>query len=229
MQEIFSRKGNKTRVGNVSVTLPNNVSFLSIVGNPMSNGEEFRDDGFVYRKGKRLRKWFRNKEGWNHFWPPVLDQLARIEALYFKSYQRFTRQQSHVCDILKKIFKTKHKIAHYSCFVDNKTRYGEFKVEESADGLVYSCIVLDKKPDKMINKALGAELHKLYYRSSFICGRLRDLLNEAIIKAISKEKPEKETIFKLDINNRTYFYRYEIGHRFSKIAWPNDCVKTLVF
>lgn len=91
MAELFNRKDDKLSIaGGIEVKIPTNVSALAILsGNrDIQNGDEFRNDGYVYRDDKILRKYWLPRDGWNHFWEPLLDQIPRIERLWHTNLQR---------------------------------------------------------------------------------------------------------------------------------------------
>ncbi|MFA5571750.1 MAG: hypothetical protein WDA42_01480 [Candidatus Bathyarchaeia archaeon] len=79
-----------TATGTIQITVPTDRSFLSMTNNRFGDGEEFNDDGYVYRDGKRLRKWFGtlwdNGRNWR-IWEPKLKDIKALEQSRWNSIQ----------------------------------------------------------------------------------------------------------------------------------------------
>ena len=239
--EIFSRKKNKAKLGGkTTFKLPSDTSVLAVIGNPINQGEDFRDDGYVYKKNKRLRKWFTHRQGWNHFWRPTLLQISRIEALYMKASARYNKKWEKIVDVWKKIFATKKRkdkhgrtaaIAH---FQDEKG-WGSFFIREDKEyGLCSSWDWLKEKPKRLINHELGNKLWKMQdqMNEQKIRYRLQDLLATAIqdkfYRDFGRHKDgESGKVFEININGRKYFYQWVARKGYQPIAWPGDNIQVL--
>lgn len=58
---------------------------------------------YVVYNSKPVRKYFEPRNGWSHFWAPTLNQLARIEALYYKLWLRAQQYYAKKEALLKQI------------------------------------------------------------------------------------------------------------------------------
>lgn len=240
-QTIFERKKSKTTFANgVKVKVPEDRSVLSMLGNKFGHGEEFRQDGYVYSKKKRLRKWFAMREGWKHFWAPLENQLVRVEATYFKLVKRqeklYSTLDKHIRAIMRRT-RSKDRYGQPAYVVHSHGEHGWFAYyiyEREESSWAYSYDRLDKKPAKIMNRKLGDEMHRLADRTMNQSWRHRvgALLHDIIIKRMLNEKHEKkprtEALVKFVVNGRFYLYTWQYNRYGAlwpeKVLWPLDNV-----
>ena len=67
--------------------------------------QHYADDGYIYENGKRTKKWFISKRGWNHYWEPATRDIIKLEALYQKLVKRETRRWDRISELLEEIYK----------------------------------------------------------------------------------------------------------------------------
>jgi len=92
-EPIFSREDQTVTVDGVTVTLGESLagtSFLSLFAqaSDIAEGDFYSDDGYIYRDGKRARKYFAYRQGWKHFWSPVTKDLRRLERIVERLNQK---------------------------------------------------------------------------------------------------------------------------------------------
>ena len=81
-----------------------------------SVGEIHSDDGYVYRDGVKLRKWFSNISGYQrrkYFWHPCLKEIAKIENLYHKLSARRTFSWERMEEIFEQVTQVSTPILRY--------------------------------------------------------------------------------------------------------------------
>lgn len=190
----------------------------------------------------RIKKLFQPRHGWNNFWPPVLDQLERIEYLYQKSTMRgdspakFQRRAK----ILKNIVGPGHnRIEYLANYSDENGKPGWYTIRRLRGYANYSWTKsFGTNPATNVNKhTLGTELTQNESGYSEWHFKLQKLLEDAIIHKLEKEyNPEKlgwadhGRLFELNINGRRYLYAYDYAYspdrlHFRKVFWPKDFVR----
>ena len=229
-----------------ALTIPADQMFLSMSHNKTLDGEIFDKDGYVYRKildngeyiHKRLRKWFVFRKGWgDHFWPPVKEQLHRIEQLYNRAEARVRSIWSDAPGICAAILKN-GKIAHYKGKDVNGSYWGCYEVDKMDHLHSFHRNLLKEKPKRPVNLVQGRLLYSLEeraYKNSHRKDILRGLLEDAIELALGKIKfkmKDVDTVLELHINGRRYIYIIKLeGYRTvpKKLAWPGDRYRKIEF
>lgn len=239
----------------LEITVPTDRSTLSVLANEdtkkMMEGDTYREDGFVYHNDVRLRKWFAYRQGWNHYWEPIINQLSRLESLYYQLSLREQKKWKKISGILAEIVASdkttsqwgeeKHcahaKVSHTGNY--HKPGWWVYWVSPSTfvsgPGLCFSFDWLDKEPEEKINLELGQDLYRLSFRSGNFIGRLDKLLDEAIIKHIRAIMPlpkfqADDDRYDVIINGRSYVYRARLNRydypEITKVFWPGERVYT---
>lgn len=94
---------------NMKVRIPDKFTGLSIVG---KSSRQLRDvdvlgPDFVWRQaGLPNQKHLVRSDDWNNFWPGVVDQLARIERLYWQARKRSKLRWQRRVDLATDIYET---------------------------------------------------------------------------------------------------------------------------
>jgi len=185
-----------------TVQIPDGITGVSLIGaNKFRNGDVFQTDGYVYNRGKKTRKWFATRPGWNHFWEQGAD-LHRVENLYAKLCMRYRRHVDRHVALTRDIF-GKGATAH----AQTENGWIELKVEQDAmmGLLIHSSNTT--KPKKPILLALGNRLQRMQQFPSWK-HKMRELF---VMKATSELQKQDlrmgvTTIVNLKINGREYFF-----------------------
>lgn len=239
--------------GMISVSLPRDRTALSIVGNrtntrDMQNGDAYESDGYVYRNGERLKKWFSHRHGWNHFWEPTLGQVARIETLHYKLQRRNDATWEKIKAILYMMVASGKTVQHHGRDEavaharalhesDPKIGWWQYRAFKSdySNGLAYSFDWIEE-PEEKINLELGQKLYRFDYRRNWFSGHVREILNEAIIKFIRDSMPQPQhriddVRYDLTINGRMYTYRGYMNQynypTIEKLMWGEERIHTV--
>jgi hypothetical protein len=256
MSVLFKRGGDGNAViyeggGKVAarVKVPRDRSLLSVLStNAVSDGEVFSDDGYVYdRSGRRLRKMWSYRNGWNHYWAPVVVDVARIEAVYHRLQQRIDGSYSLRLDALHQAIRDRKKsvrrynervwIAHvkprYSTSSPGyEAKWWQYNIEASpyTPGKWAQTLDWIDAPKKPVNVDLGEQLYQLDHvygrtllrRSSLMADLLDDAIKKYIRRTFEPPAVRFEVVhFHLTINGRTYWYQRQ-GEKIEKLAWPGD-------
>lgn len=234
------------------VKVPRDRTLLSVWGsNTVSDGEVFSNDGYVYdSSGRRLRKMWSYRKGWNHYWDQVVEDVARIEEVCHRLQQRIDKSYSPRREALYRAIRDRKKsvkrygervwIAHVKPWnkhhKDSKDRWWQFNVYAGShsDCLAHTFDWVDP-PKRPVNVDLGEQLYQLdYIYGRSLLGRsmlISDLLDEAIQKYIRRTFDPPTTQFEivqfhLTINGRDYWYRGQVTMPdfwvIEKQAWPRD-------
>lgn len=201
------------------VTTPNGVckvptdrSMLSVLAvNAFSDGDDFRPDGYVYRDGEKVRRWFSTLDRNIRVWHPKLDDLTKLEATRWKV-------RSYVKNEFDKIKPKYDKVAEadsFYCHYDNGPRANGFIKFEKDKGVSWSWIS-DRNPvgDLPLRQDLG-DLWFSWER------RAKDLRSRewktrlAFLKGVENkfykrflEDKELEVLHAI-INGRSYWIRHQ--------------------
>lgn len=180
---------------------------INIIGNnKVEDGDTFAKDWYVYRNGKRVRKYYTSNHYLKRLWPPNLERLSWIENLRWKAYQRSDIHKANLKDILFEI-KNAGGFAHAKLEDDkHKDKVWLYKVS-SFKGRYFYNFSWEKEDVELINLHLGQRLHKLSMYSSTVNRRLTKL-NKALQSSLEevvrnkRSKSAKNIIHR--INGRTY-------------------------
>lgn len=252
MPILLDRRGTDVHVnteeGNIEFTLPPDESALGLLCvNKVQAGDKFGEDYWIYRDGQKVRKWFKPFEDLEHFWPPVLDDLPRLEATYWKLKQRSEHRWSYITELLKTITTTiePQKIRGYDGWIvdgfldkhDPKYLRRYTVHEGKAFGFDQPSYSHDRVevPEHPLNRELGM---KLEYLDETLCrGRMsfyvRKMLEEAFEKHIRKidpdvytRKPVHDRVYDILVNGHHYIYALQANSAGCllpvKIAWAGS-------
>ncbi len=239
---VFSRDvAGKVSFGDgTTVLVPVDASALGVLShNEFANGDVFADDHWVYRDGKRHHKWFTSTSEIKRLWPPHLKELSRIESLY----QRCGKRMHDVwkCSVETAIgFYLDQGIQHADLLED-----GEFLFRFAFDRNDYQRAMVYKSEFSysITSRDVGENGHvnveaakrfrviERYYMSvCYRLARVKYYLDAALKQKIGR--PERDgTVFRVDVNGRSYFYRsVDNGYGYydlQKVAWPGEDMVTV--
>jgi hypothetical protein len=235
----------------ISISIPEGLTALSVVGSncitEQEDGCDFVEDGYIYKKGVRIKKWFSPQDGWNHFWAPLLNDIARLEALYVKLGNRSKKHYAKISDVLRKISEivapNKNGIYYvhanpYKHPQEGKIWLYEIHKSDMGSGLAY-CFnwVSEPKPEEYKFIELGNELYELDSVKNHFLYKIEKVLNRAFQDFLSEKKSahefsyfERDTLFEITVNSRKYVYyiaenRYG-GVHYEKLIWPGDRIQS---
>lgn len=197
-----------------------------------------KNNDIVRKNSKKTKKHFSFREGWNHFWDPLVNQIARIEAAYRRAEQRHRR----ICDKIQKVIQRiagprPKKNREYQAIAVEGDYQWSFFVEKQ--GFIYSWSTSSLSSSIPKKLDLGNCLLKLSRQQikSKWSQCLADLLDEAIVRHLQKEYPKLQhsdigTVFELHINYRKYLYTFgysEYGNLdFNKLHWAENNVTKMI-
>jgi len=225
----------------IHFTLPRNESALGLLGlNNFSiedDGCVFAEDGYIYKGGVRLRKYFSHMKGFEHFWKPVLSDLSRLEFLHHKLYKRGKARWAKVQGIIERIVQevpVSQKYGqsvwkvHAKPYTDNfPGKIWLYTISKSEGVLGYSWDWVDeptenKKSQKEISFSesdpirmdLGNELCECdHFCQGTFRWKVANVLNEGFKKFLeSKKDPNSfsgfgDYKFEVQVNDRVYLYQ----------------------
>ena len=128
--------------GNDALTckIPTDRSVLSMIHNRMGDGDDFRKDGWVYNKGKRVRKWFgRLYDGSCSYtiWEPKYDNIPLLESKRWRAIQYYKKWATKYWDTataaLNKVGQAHAHITHV--FKGDCSPWWLYKCEDCGDGM----------------------------------------------------------------------------------------------
>ena len=234
---LFQRERGKAKMYpgtllETKVEVPPTETMLGLLSRNLDvqDGDRFAEDGFVYnQEGAKTRKWFSYMQGWNHFWAPVLDNPARLEAVYHKvklrSDARYKRLWDHIQKIIDTTKQSQNKWKEKSWIVHAQPTFSQHQQDRECwaydihyrdfdNGVPsYSMSWVDI-PKKFLHLELGNELYRLEHIAqgdTFRYG-LEQVLNASLIKYLKNKYPDwqkmpVDTLFELRINGRHYVYQ----------------------
>jgi hypothetical protein len=225
----------------IQISIPKGILALSILSsNSFSDEEEFREDGYVYKDGVRLRKWFSYQRGWKYFWKPCLNNIPRLENVYHRLCLRSSRNWANIEKMMKHIRNVVPKtVSHgentfkvcsdYAYSRGGNTEYFQYSIYER--GSYSSDWVSSEEYEKDKNVSLGNEFHKLsrlHMRPArYDIGDVLSRAFEAYIHGNKILMSKKEgTLIELHVNGRTYIYRLVLDTnsalRAEKYFWSGE-------
>lgn len=212
MSEIILKrdKTGKTTVNGDTFNVPTTHTALSVIGsNNIMDGDDFRDDYWVYRNGKKVRKWFmklRNRD--LRIWPPRLDDIAKCEAKRWRWLQRCKT----VCNPMwNKLYKDMEAQGDFGGFRVGTSKKAEGWIEfnVSNGGLGWSWV--KEKPAK-INQTLTQRyfeedeiIMRYYQRSAYFHAAFMEAIENKFWAKLNEDKFNK-TKLHLIINKRDYWF-----------------------
>jgi len=223
--------------------VPTNRTALPILAdNRIVNGCDYNKNGWVYVDGKRIKKWFSRCYSPEEssisalIWLPVLDDVAKLEARYWKilgKVKKFYREHwkiyyDRIIEAGKAHAKPTHKYT-------GDLHWWEYKRYNHFDG--HSALSFDwvEEPKEPVNLELGQEYYHIdrkitrYYQ---YLGMFQVVLSQAISKYLKKyHKVEHPGItLRFEINGRNYWYTSAyVGHSLEwiKQSWSEGKLKEI--
>lgn len=259
MEKVFEKKKNRASIRvddntTIQVDLDDKYGLMPLVMNGMrfGHGEIFAEDGWVYSpEQKKVRKWFQPRQGWNHFWAPVENDVSRIERLHVGLMRQRNKLWKRQGKVIRAMLKTPHFedqwghkywLGHAQPSPSHRYGNGERKLTWN----LYKINLRDfnspsfshdwvHKPEFPINLKLGQELYtcdRLLWGNRRL-GLVEQLLNDVICKHIKKIDPKAwdrklgaNKLYQVVINQRSYYYMgcWKSGAYFhlEKVSWPDD-------
>jgi len=225
---IFSRdKNGKTTVGDSIITVPKDQSFLSVMGtNAICNGDNFAEDYWVYNKGQRTRKWFKNlsdKSG--VIWPPKLNDLDKLEA---KRWKWHSRNASRYIPEWKKIQDRLRELGNVGGYWDNGPKacgWVQFEVYDD-----YTCWKWNDNKPQVINQEFVDWYFDFMSRHN-TAGKRYSVINTAFLDSVDHSFQKvfwenlSESTLHLNINDRDYWFlraKNYLDHFFEVLSLPED-------
>ena len=208
------------------------VSTLSVItNNYVNDGEVFAKDNFVYKDGKKLRKWFQRRGNIKLLWMPNLERIAWIEDLRWRLYEKYSNLWKEIAEVIDEIHK-KGGVAHarplHAVKSSSDVAYWKYNVRRSRDGLQFSFDWI-KKPARTRNARLGQRLYYLEYTRENTLRKRLGLFNEAFKLALERnicgehytehKKYKNGQVLRYTINGRLYWY--VISYNRHSILWPD--------
>lgn len=217
-----------------------NTSALGLLAaNPeVVNGDVYAEDGFIYRDGIKIRKYWQWRDGWNHFWGPTVYQLSRVEAIYNKLWLRRAKHYEKLCKLIEetygkapfgkdvlpsnKLWTPKFKLAFAKLHSEGgKLSILCYEIGEHFRGEIGAAIrwidfEKDEVPDQQTIDSLlslGQPIHNLEFtQMPKWWSRIKSLFIEAIavhLKANHRNLELNQT-FHIKINGRDYWGKLEL-------------------
>jgi hypothetical protein len=214
---------NEEPVGTFAI--PGHLSMLAVFQhNDPFHGDVFQEDGFVYRNGKRVRKWFIGRQDGASItgfrvWEPHLNNAVWIETLAERVRASERRRWARIFEIVKEIHDNggeAHAEALHNAqegdsetFWLYKTRFHDIGLGKGKQ-LTYSFQWV-KAPKARILPKLGS---RLYHLDHTLGSRRRlsveRILHEALQRKLPKlTKDMNGVIERVRINGREYHFRIE--------------------
>jgi len=213
----------------ISCTIPSNRTALGLLGtNRANDGDDFREDGWVYNEEVQMRKWFGNVDDSKHrrIWLPKLLDLVTLEATRWRVYERSKRIIDRSWPLM---FRMMTDVGKAVCRW--KDGWG---VVESYPGEGISWLFQKEEASELhpgiAREYIQAEQHMLDH-----CRRC-SLFNLAFVDAVQKRYGKDGALvhpgirsFHLTINGRHYwfsvFQRSGYYVEIKKLSFPEDTVE----
>lgn len=220
----MKRKGNKVRTDDYVITVPNDHSGISIVcDNRVDDGDDFRTDGYVYNKNKRIRKWLSNLQQFK-IWHPVYENIETLEQRRYKVACRCNIKMNTSWANINKKFK-----GDVSGIYNNNTfvivKHDDYLSSYSFENYIYTHKRMAKKNQKLVDEYFAAEINfdkwsrwKAVFNVSFI-----HAINKKYENEIRKMNKEGRFVCKMDINGRTYWFNQRDNY-LSELAYPENII-----
>jgi len=244
MEIIMERDadGNVQALG-ITCKIPTDRTALSVLAdNHIVDSGDYNKDGWVYINEKRVKKWFSRCYSPEEssisalIWLPILDDVAKLEARYWKIYEKVQRfYQKHWKVLYDKIIEAGEAHAKPTHKYTGDLHWWQYKRTDYFGG--HSSLSFDwvKEPEEPVNIELGQRYYHIdrqidrYYR---YLGMFRVVLSQAISKYLQKyHKAEKPGItIRFEINGHNYWYASQyVGASLEwvKQSWPEDQLKEI--
>lgn len=231
-----------SKQGIVTAQIPLTRSMIGIAAtNGIINGAEYREDCWVYIKGKRVRKWH-NKFQEIRIWEPKYKDLKALYYLYKKTQAANNAQWERIAKIMHSIWesgpvKNKGVIAH-ACPTHSFTKNNTIDIEPwweytihnkmfNDKGLSYSFQWLDDgKPKKLVNHKLGQKLYveeqRMWNTTSKRYNKVKTIFYEAMKRSLPKAEENKVISLQFD-KDTFWFYTATNGELYWWVMFDDAC------
>ena len=214
--------------------MPKDTTALSMLANnQLINNGEYKEDGWIYVDGKRVKKWFKqyypDMNNTVRLWPPVLDDLQKLETRYVNMISRTNKFYN---ETYKPLFNKLLQVgkAHAEPIYNHKRdgKWWLYKMKSHNDFDYISFDWVDA-PSKPLNHELGQQYylteHRLYKYYSYNA-KFRGIMAVAIDRFLDKncsDRRKADAVLRLSINDRDYWYRCRFNQYgvlvWTKIVW----------
>jgi hypothetical protein len=206
---------------------------------PLQNGDDIRDDGFVWRDEKPAFKWYEKitpecSDKGLFIWPPNLNDIKRIEAARWRALQKLVKFWDQHYPKFLELFR-EAKVAYHVHPKDSKylNRYTYHSRNISGEETIGGGLTRIDEVDEILNTELGAEYYAFEYTHVFhYChrhGMLREVLNRAFEKQLPKldrRTARNAAPVRFQVNGRYYWFVVEKpkygGWQWKKLHWPDE-------
>jgi len=209
------------------------VSALSVLSNNyVNNGEVFAKDHFVYKDGKKIRKWFQRRGDIKLLWVPNLERVTWIEGIRWRLHEKYVSLWKEIGEVVDEIHK-KGDVAYARPLHDfessSGSEYWKYNIRHSdcSQGLTFGFNWV-KKPKRTRNAQLGQRLYYLEHTRGGTLRKRLGLFNKALKLAlernicgehyIEQKKYKNGQVLRYNINNRLYWY--VISYNRYGVLWP---------
>jgi hypothetical protein len=221
-------EGLVTFANGVQVTIPEDRSMLSLVNNQIIDGSVYSSDFWVYKDGKKIKKWFIKIDDHN-IWEPSLYNLPEFEQRRYNIALKCNDKIKVVWEESIKLLKeVKISIVKRHGYL-TKVEYDEERKSAS-----WTWIFSDES-----SKECNPEAGKAYFKADKTITRYLSytrLFNYAFIKAVEKYIDDNNLLYDKGPWNRQQYMNFNINNReylfkispFEIISYPEDEQEVIV-
>ena len=212
-ETIFTRTGTSLEVGDVTATLPGDVTALSLLyNNRLTPGGDYKEDGYVYVDGKPVKKWYKRVEDIS-VWFPVLEDIKGLQRRYDAMRAAYTRYLEETYKpafgAVAKVKKAHAKVTHK--FTGDCAPWWLYTFEKFTGYPGMSWDWVDSIPAKPLHLDVGQRYYDAERRLEQLGGRVyrfRTVLRRAIEDRLYKMeiKGEYGDLLKVTVLVAVYWY-----------------------
>ena len=201
-------------------------------GNQFNDGDDFREDGYVYNQGQRVRPWAANVPGhsrafvWEHRMLPTAANVQRMEA-------RRWRVVEHMACVVPTLWRAVGETlkGRGTCYMKHPKDHEyalTYKLDPADGGIIGG---VQRRPKKLRGEAIARRVHDVERymdawsnRVSLVESCLSSLMQHYIREHCPH--PERDSgLLKLTINDRVYEYHTAwdgYGYTWERSFWPSE-------
>lgn len=202
------------------------TSALSVLANNfVGDGEVFAKDYFVYKDGKRIRKWFQRRGDIKLLWMPNLERIAWIESIRWRLCEKRDSLWKEISEVIREIHEKGGVAYARPLHSSESSMYWKYRTNDNGS---FRFDWADK-PKKTRNAKLGQRLYSLEYIRGSALNRRLGLFNYALGLALERNicgedyaklrTYKRGQVFRFSINGRLYWYAISV-HRGGGL-WPS--------
>ncbi len=229
MSVVFTRdKEGVVKTPEGTFKVPKNRSALSMFDQMIMDGDEFNEDGWVYKNGEKYRKWFVTLQGTNYWdkpakvWEPRLFDQNQIKILEKKRYKIaiwMQKQNAIYGDIIREVWE-RGKFSGLRKSTSGKEGWVVFRDYREEDRPVISWN-WEEKPSAIIDQEL-CNLYCSMEKRIRECGRRLEVANLGFFNLINNiYSKNSKTVLDLEINYRRYLFQ-KLSVDWTCISVPED-------